>query len=363
MNKETSPSIDDLKALAIHNIQQLKKRGYSFPTFNNFAKQAGLDSSNGFDSICAKVKKLEKGDVHKTIQDILKVSKDELYKHTALANKRIYIFKLEKENLIEIRNNFKKDKYFCDDFKKGKDSYFDYDVNINTHLQSSLKLNVSPTLDIFYLKHVRSFFDKSSVPNLIDEIENTDENSQVIDVVKIVRHTVCVFDFIAIDLKHNCLIMGLDLTEKFINSAMNKTYGQLKDLFQSLFGLAHFSPLNLLPCVKKMEDESLGNVVKHYFATEDGAYNYTAGSSTVRKDARKDGFFFFFLKDLDADFYGISKRYPFATDNPIITIKMGLGEYKKSAFSPINFAIIDHMTLVESLQPCIDKIMEHLISD
>lgn len=54
----------------------------------------------------------------KLFRDILKVSKDELYKHTALANKRIYIFKLEKKILLKLGNNFKKDKYFCDDFKR-----------------------------------------------------------------------------------------------------------------------------------------------------------------------------------------------------------------------------------------------------
>ncbi|TCB81664.1 hypothetical protein [Acinetobacter sp. ANC 4173] len=355
--------IDTLKDSAIYNIKQLKKRGYSFPQFNSLMQQAGLSSSTGFDSICAKVRKFESGDIERTITQILRVSEAELYKHTTLASKRIYIFNLAEDKLLEIKENFDNNGYICEDLDEGYTTIFNYEVTLNTPRQMSLMVEPSDSLSLYYIKDVRSYFEKASVPNLIENIENTDETSQVIDVVKIVRHTVCVFDFVAIDLKNSCLVLGLDLDSQFTNAEMNKAYGQLKDLFQSLFGSEHFTPQNLLPCVQKMEDEELGNVVKHYFATEDGAFNYTAGSSTLRKDARKDEFFEKGMKELDADFYGVSKRYPFGNDNPIITIKMGLGEYKKSAFSPIKLAILDHVTQFENFQACVDKIMEHLKSD
>lgn len=355
--------IDTLKDSAIYNIKQLKKRGYSFPQFNTLMQQAGLSSSTGFDSICAKVRKFESGDIVKTITQILSISKAELYKHTTLASKRVYIFNTSYEKLIEIKENFDHDAYVCDELEEGNPTAFDYEITVNSPRKLSLKVEASDSLSIYYIKDVRSYFEKASVPNLIETIENTDETSQVIDVVKVVKHIVCVFDFVAIDFKNECLVLGLDLDSQFTNAEMNKAYGQLKDLLQSLFGLEHFTPLDLLPCVQKMEDEELGNVVKHYFATDDGAFNYTAGSSTLRKDARKDEFFEKGMKELDADFYGISKRYPFGNDNPIITIKMGLGEYKKSAFSPIKLAILDHVTQFENFQACVDKIMEHLKSD
>lgn len=363
MNQPQNLDIETLKDSAIYNIKQLKRRGYSFPQFNTLMKQVGLSSSTGFDSICAKVRGYVNGDIESTINQILSISQAELYKHTTLASKRIHIFNLNSEKLLEIKENFDNEGYVCDELDEGETTFFDYEVAIDTPRQLSLMVEPSDSLSVYYIKHVRSYFEKASVPSLIDNVENTDETTQVIDVFKVVRHTVCVFDFIAIDLKNSCLVLGLDLASKFTNAEMNKAYGQLKDLFRGLFGLEHFTSLNLLPCVQKMEDEELGNVVKHYFATEDGAYTYTAGSSTLRKDARKDEFFEKGMKELDADFYGVSKRYPFGNDNPIITIKMSVGEYKKSAFSPINLAIIDQVTQFENFQACTDKIMEHLTSE
>ena len=354
-----SYTLEQKREILVSSIRQLKARRFRFDDLNKVAKKAGLSSSTGSEAIIKKIEKLEGKNDEQIINEMFKEVLSLLESHTALDSKRIYLYEVPKDELKEIKNLFDTHQLFNAKFELGNEELFDYSpINDNKHY-SSLIHKVSETLFIYYIKGVRSYVEKIHSPSLMAEAEASQNEGEVIDVLKVVRHTVTVFDFVAIDLKNNCLIYGLDLDNgKFIRAELNKAYGKLSDIFKNNFSSFNLKPINLRPCIKKMEDEKVGNVTKHSFATDDGSYSYTGGSSTQKLDARKDMFYGEGIKNTTPDFFGLRKRYIHKnTDEPIIAIEMGYREYRGLATAEIRYAILYNLTKFETLQFCIDKII------
>lgn len=357
--KNDTLSFEEKKNLLLDKIHQLKVRSSRFDDINTIAKKAGLTSSNGFDSLASKISKVEGKNDESIINEIFEQVNEHLESHTALDSKRIYLYEVPKDELEEIKELFDSHQLFNTKLIQGNEKLFDYSlINDNKHY-SSLVHKVSDTLFIYYIKGIRSYVEKIHSPSLMAEAEASEDDGEVIDVLKVVRHTVTVFDFVAIDLKNNCLIYGLDLDNgKFIKAELNKGYSKLYDVFKNNFSSFNLKPINLRPCIKKMEVEAVGNVTKHSFATDDGSYSYTGGSSTQKLDARDDVFYDEGIKNVSPDYFGVRKRYTLKNkDEPIIAIEMGYREYRASATSEIRHAILYNLTKFESLQFCIDKII------
>lgn len=357
--KNDTLSFEEKKQILIDRIYQLKVRSSRFDDINTIAKNAGLSSSNGFDSLASKISKIEGQNDESIINQIFEKVNKHLKSHTALDSKRIYLYEVPEDELSEIKNLFDSHQLFNTKFGMGNEESFDYSLTSDNKHYSSLVYKASETLFIYYIKGIRSYVEKIHSPSLMAEAEASQNDGEVIDVLKVVRHTVTIFDFVAIDLKNNCLVYGLDLDNgKFIKSEMNKGYGKLSDIFKNNFSNFNLKPINLRPCIKKMEVETVGNVTKHSFATDDGSYSYTGGSSTQKLDARSDVFYDEGIKNVSPDYFGIRKRYALKNkDEPIIAIEMGYREYRASATSEIRYAILYSLTKFESLQFCIDKII------
>ena len=357
-NKEEY-SLEEKREILVNNIRQLKARNFRFDELNKVAKKVGLSSSTGSEAIVKKIEKLEGKNDEQIINEMFEEVTRLLQAHTALDSKRIYLYEVPRDELLAIKNLFDTHKLFNTKFELGNEELFDYSpLNANKYY-SSLIHEVSDTLFIYYIKGVRSYVEKIHSPSLMAEAEASEDDGEVIDVLKVVRHTVTVFDFVAIDLKNNCLIYGLDLDNgKFIKAELNKGYSKLYDVFKNNFSSFNLKPINLRPCIKKMEVEAVGNVTKHSFATDDGSYSYTGGSSTQKLDARDDVFYDEGIKNVSPDYFGVRKRYTLKNkDEPIIAIEMGYREYRASATSEIRHAILYNLTKFESLQFCIDKII------
>lgn len=222
------------------------------------AKKAGLSSSTGSEAIIKKIEKLEGKNDEQIINEMFKEVLSLLESHTALDSKRIYLYEVPKDELKEIKNLFDTHQLFNAKIWIGKwRVIWLLPINDNKHY-SSLIHKVSETLFIYYIKGVRSYVEKIHSPSLMAEAEASQNEGEVIDVLKVVRHTITVFDFVAIDLKNNCLIYGLDLDNgKFIRAELNKAYGKLSDIFKNNFSSFNLKPINLRPCIKKMEDEKV----------------------------------------------------------------------------------------------------------
>lgn len=357
-NKEEY-SLEEKREILVNNIRQLKARNFRFDELNKVAKKVGLSSSTGSEAIVKKIEKLEGKNDEQIINEMFEEVTRLLQAHTALDSKRIYLYEVPNDELLVLKNLFDTHKLFNTKFELGNEKLFDYSpINADKYYSSAI-LEVSDTLFIYYIKGVRSYVEKIHSPYLMAEVEASQNEGEVIDILKVVRHTVTVFDFVAIDLKNNCLIYGLDLDNgKFIKAELNKAYGKLSDIFKNNFSKFNLKAINLRPCIKRMEHERIGNITKHSFATDDGSYSYTAGSSTQKLDARKDAFYGEGIKKSTPDFYGLRKRYIHEnTDEPIIAIEMGYREYRALANAEIRYAILYNLTKFETLQFCIDKII------
>ncbi|WP_019519513.1 hypothetical protein [Faucicola boevrei] len=352
-------TLDKKREILASNIRQLKVRKFPFDDLNSIAKKAGLSSSVGSEAVAQKIEKLEGKDASKIITGMFEKIENLLEYNTALASKRIYLYEVPIDELKEIKNLFDTHSLFNSKFKLGDESLFDYSLPNNNDRYSSKIYKASDTLFLYYIKGFRSYVEKVHSPSLMAKAQNIEDDGEVIDVLKVVKHNVTIFDFVAIDLKNNCLIYGLDLDNgKFIKAELDKAYGKISDIFKNSFSKFNLKPINLRPCIAKMEKELNGKVTKHGFATDDGSYSYTGGSSTQKLDARQDKFYDEGIKNVSPDYFGIRKIYSLENkDNPIIAIEMGYREYRSSATSEIRYAILYNLTKFESLQFCIDKII------
>lgn len=349
----------ELKEKAIKSIKYLKARQAGFKDFNVLMKANGLSASVGMDSVINKISKLDEEIDKKTIKKLAVAIDDYLKRHIMFASKRIYIYKLNKSQLLNIKSGFHCGDYFSDRLEKGNEKSFDITLPENKIKKTSLKISLSKTLEVFYIKGLREYINKESMPSLIDEIDDNDVR-EVIDVFKVIRNKITIFDFIALDLKNEALILGLDLESSFIRAEMNKSYARLYDIFKNHFNITNVDPMDLRPCIEKMEQEKTGNILKHKFSTDNGGYSHTSGSTSKKLDTRSDKFYINGEKNSILDYYGTIKRYSLQkNEEPIISIEMSYREYAKSAFSKIDYAVITDVKTEKGFQFCIDKIFQH----
>ncbi len=349
-----------LKEETIKSIKYLKARQAGFKDFNILMKANGLSASVGMDSVINKLSRLDETIDKKLIKKLAIATDKYLNNHILFASKRIYIYKLDEDQLVNIKSGLEEGDYLSVELEKGNESSFDITAPENKIKKTSLKIDLSETLKVFYIKGFREYINKESMPSLIDEIDNEDTR-EVIDVFKVIRNKVTVFDFIALDLKNKALILGLDLENSFIRAEMNKSYAQLFNIFRNHFNITNVEPMDLRPCITEMEQEKVGNILKHRFSTDNGGYSHTSGSTSKNLDTRNDDFYINGEKNSTLDYYGTIKRYPLIkNEEPIISIEMSYREYARSAFSKIKYAVITDVKTAKGFQFCIDKIFQHV---
>lgn len=352
-------NFNDLREDIIFKIQLLKKRGYLCSELSPKLVSIGYDSSTKYTSIISKIRKLESGDVKKTLLLTQKLINDVLQRHAGLANKRLYFYNLSSENLKKIYSKLIDPTNLTDFFIVGETNQdFDYTPAEHDKIETSFFKDVNDTLKVFYLKSGRNRRENIQATDKV-HLFSDEQDGEVINVIKVVQYRLNAFDFIALDFKSNILVIGTDLSKIFPREETNKIEEKLKNIVRKIGGLNILDLNNLRNCVENLEHEEGGDVLNHAFMTADGGFNNASNSITSRQDVRKDKYYSDGIKDKEADYYGIVKSYELSEEETVtLTLRLTFRDYKKLGV-PIRYAIIDGVTSFSGLQFCIDKIAKH----
>lgn len=361
ISEPTNDESDPLKTLREDMAQKLlimKSRNVSYYPFRDKAERLGLPRSNGMVGTANLVRKFSNGDYATVLKAVNQLIDNTLESHIRYFNKKTYIFQLTFEQLSIIEQALVTHQHIGDHCLAGNEALLNPYLIDGQIRESSLVESLSDTLKIFYFKKVRGYFEK------VDESSKasmfSSKTGKVVHVFKIVQHDVSAFDFLALDFKNMILVIGMDLCSLFKPEEINIDYEKIRQLVYRSSKLT-LSPINLQPCVKKLESESSGNVVNHDFASGGGGFTYSGKTSSTQTDARLDPFYSNGANGQLLDFYGVAKGYAIGSaEHPIITIKMSLREYKRTQFSPIYSAILDDVQTASGFQFCLDKIMQHV---
>ena len=351
-------SIEDLKADVINKLVQLDHRKYPANQIAEILRAFSITGSGRKGKIAA-IKKLEKGDVQKTLEEINNKITKILDEHVAFFNKKIYLFKLDIEKLNKIQSDLM-------DVAKRLDVW-EEKFNHDPAPDNAYLLCKGEELDsgaIFYFKSERSYF--RTVQEKLksdDEFSNEFPNAKVVGISKKLRFDLNAFDFIKIDFKHSVVVIGMDMANLFYRTYTNVKYDEYKMLIKKFGMLDHLLALNMRKIIPKMENEASGRVVNHDFASAKGGYTYLGKSGARSKNMRDDPFFLEGSKGQELDFFGVHKEYTISEKElPIISLGLTEAEFRDSTTNSVDFAILDYVQSFNGLQFCIDKIMEHLKS-
>lgn len=353
-----SQNITGLKSEVINKLIQLDHRKYPANKIADILRTFHITGSGRKGKI-ASIEKLEKGDVNKTLLDINSKLTQVLDEHVAFFNKKIFLFKLEKEKLsaidLALTNLAKKLGVWEGNFDHAPAPDNSYVLNKGEELDSG---------SIFYFKSLRSYY-RTVQESLKSDNETSEEfpNVKVVGISKRLRFDLNAFDFIKIDLKHGVILIGMDMANLFHRTYTNIKHEEYCCLIKNLGMLDHLLPLNLRKIIPKMETEASGRVVNHDFASAKGGYTYLGKSGAKSKNMRDDPFFLEGSKDQDLDFFGVHKEYSISdTELPIISLGLTEAEFRDSTNNSVDFAVLDYVKTYKGLQFSIDKIMEHLKS-
>lgn len=350
--------LNDLRKDIVFKLKELKRRGALCGSINARFQQVGFDSSNTYKALIAKINNLESGDVQKQLQNASTVVNQELLKHVQFYNKRAYFYSLSKLNLEKLFNTLISDKTL---FIQGEKDYINYELYEGDKPEVGLVVE-NDDFKIIYLRSVRNRQETQRIDEKIPKILD-DENEKIIRLTKVVQYAMNAYDFVAFDLKNECLILGADLTSVFPNSETEKASGVTLTSLRRLSGIAEIPSKNLRNCVENFEKEDIGDVLDHAFITADGGYNHAGKSLTKGQDVRKDGFHKDGIQGKEADYYGVVKAYTPINgekdEKVIITIRLTYKEYKNKSSLPIRFAVLNGIRTIEGLKYSIRKVLEH----
>jgi hypothetical protein len=359
-NISQEDDLNDLRKDIIFKLQELKRRGALCGSLNALFQQVGFDSSNTYKALIAKVNKLESGDVQKQLQATATIVNQELLKHVQFYNKRAYFYSVSRSNLETLFKSLKNDNSL---FKKGKDEYVEYNLSEDESIQTSLVVDTND-FKIIYLKSLRNRQETKRIDDKIPSIVE-DENEKIIRLTKVVQYPMNAYDFVAFDLKNECLILGADLTSVFPKSETEKSIGNVLTNLRKLSRSVEIpsKSKDLRNCVENFEKEEIGDVLDHAFVTADGGYNHAGKSLTKGQDVRKDGFHKDGIEGKEADYYGVVKAYTPSNgekdEKVIISIRLTYKEFKDKSSLPIRYAIFNGVRTLNGLTYSIRKVLEH----
>lgn len=353
--------IENLKKDVINKLDQLNKRKFPANVIADIFRPFQI-TGRGRTGLINAVKGLKKGNV---VNDLTQVNVNLtkiLDKHVSFANKKIFLFKLDSENIKKIDDYLKETSLKTNVFE-GK---FDHTQAINT----DAVLAKAEDLDsgtIYYFKSERNYY--KTIPENLKEGDDFSleyPDAVVVGISKKLRFDLNAFDFIKIDYKHDVIVLGIDLINVFDRALSNIKIEEYKTLIKRFGTLDQLNSLNLRKIIPKMEveDPATGRVVNHDFSTGKGGYTYLGRSGKKSNNMRDDKFFQDGSKNQILDFFGIDREY-YVSENekPVVSLGLTEAEFRDSTNNPVNFAILDYVESYSGLQYCIDKIIMHLKSE
>lgn len=352
------PRIENLKNVIVNKLDQLNKRKFPANKIADIFRPYHI-TARGRDGLIKAVKGLEKGDVLKDLKEIDTELTKLLDKHVAFFNKKIFLFKLDSENIERVDSNLNKIAKKLNVLE----GEFDHEPAPDHHA-TLVKAEDLDSGTIYYFKSQRHYY-KTVSETLKDGDDFSLEypDAVVVGISKKLRFDLNAFDFIKIDHKHEIVVLGIDLINVFDRVLSNVKIEEYKTLIKRYGLLDQLNSLNLRKIIPEMEVESsaTGRVVNHDFSTGRGGYTYLGRSGKKLNDMRDDKFFQDGSKNQVLDFFGIDREYNVSDDEkPIISLGLTEAEFRDSTNNQVKYAILDYLDSYKGLQYCIDKIMTHL---
>ncbi|MBR7735978.1 hypothetical protein [Acinetobacter nosocomialis] len=353
--------IENLKKDVINKLDQLNKRKFPANIIADIFRPFQI-TGRGRAGLINAVKGLKKGNVINDLTQINVNITKILDKHVSFANKKIFLFKLDSENIKKIDDDLKaislKTKVFEGNFDHTQATSTDAVLAKAEELDSGT---------IYYFKSERNYY--KTIPENLKEGDDFSleyPDAVVVGISKKLRFDLNAFDFIKIDYKHDIVVLGIDLINVFDKALSNIKIEEYKKLIKRFGMLDQLNSLNLRKIIPKMEveDPATGRVVNHDFSTEKGGYTYLGRSGKKSNNMRDDKFFQDGSKNQVLDFFGIDREYSVSeNEKPVVSLGLTEAEFRDSTNNPVHFAILDYVESYSGLQYCIDKIIMHLKSE
>lgn len=357
MNDSSKPLNDLQNSIISKSTELMRRKAITYTFLEEIYVKHGFSESNGTLNLINKVRNSD-GLVGVDLEGLDKDISKLLLNHLKFNDKSFNMYYIKDVSYLnDLYDKLKKDAL--------DETEFDFEIGEENTVYHGPMIE-SDDFSIFYFQTSRYFFHK-------DEIKTGEQNKktysdningELVDLYGKWKIRINCYDFIALDFKHNLLVVGFDLGSLFKKPEIALTKEKLEKIINKKNHLGLMTEINFYPCLKKMHDEIdtagnlVGNIIGQRMLTFEGE-NVSAFSPSTNTDLRVGGYHAAGSKAVKSlDFHVIYKMYSVGSSKPVIMIKEDLRILRKLSTKAIYYALVNNLNSIHDLRFCFKKLLD-----